>query len=329
MPIPEKVLLTDLSRGLPPTIDLFICCASYERRSTCAPMNIEPDRVGVALVCFNDDFAASVAENLAALQTHFGSRSQTVALRQSDPMRGLDHLQEALPGTLSAEAKTVVIDTTTFTHEGLLILLRLLASCLRPIDAVHIVYTPASDYALGANDADKWLSRGLKDIRSVLGFPGKMVPARNLHLIVLVGFEVERARLLIDACEPDFVSLGSGKDATDADRTHLPRNTESLQALSVLYPDFRKFKFSSIDPQETEQILGEQIGMFPGSNTIIAPMNTKLSTIGAALLALKRREVQLCYAPATTYNTPAYSSPCNFCFTTQLEIPLFNAQNTD
>lgn len=324
MSVPTKVLLTGLSGELPAKIDLFVCCASYEQRSTCAPLSVPPDRVGVPLVCFNDDFEDFVRENRAAITDHFGPKSRTVALRQSEPMLGLDRLQDALSGMFGGEAKTVVIDTTTFTHEGLLILLRLLASCLRASDAVHIVYTPASDYALGSEAAEKWLSRGLKEIRSVLGFPGKMVPARNLHLIVLVGFEVERARMLIDACEPDIVSLGSGRDATDAGKTHLPRNTESLRALSVLYPDFLKFEFSSVDPSETEDVLSRQVDLYPGRNTIIAPMNTKLSTIGAALLAMKRREIQLCYAPAITYNTPAYSSPCDFCYTAPLEIPLFD-----
>ncbi|WP_354201486.1 hypothetical protein [Bradyrhizobium sp. JR4.1] len=281
--------------------------------------------MAVPLICFNDDFEDSVRENRVAILKHFGGKSRLVALRQSDPMLGLDHLHEALAAIIDGEAKTVVIDSTTFTHEGLLILLRLLASCLREGDAIHIAYTPAADYALGSNAADKWLSRGLREIRSVLGFPGLMVPARDLHLIVLVGFEVERARMLIDSCEPDIVSLGSGRDATDSGKAHLPRNTESLRSLSVLYPNFLKFEFSSVDPIETEQALSRQVGLFPGKNTIIAPMNTKLSTIGAAVLAMKQREVQLCYAPAMTYNTPAYSSPCDFCYVTRLEIPLFDA----
>lgn len=324
MSVPAKIPLTELARELPPKIDLFVCCASYEKRSTCAPLSVPPDRVGVSVVCFNDDFENSVRENRAEIVNHFGRKCRTVALRQSDPMLGLDHLQEVLPGMIDGEAKTIVIDSTTFTHEGLLILLRLLASCLRASDAVHIVYTPASDYALGSEAADKWLSRGLREIRSVLGFPGQMIPARNLHLIVLVGFEVERARMLIDACEADFVSLGSGRDATDTGKTHLPRNSESLRALSVLYPNFLKFEFSSVDHLETELALSTQVGLFPGKNTIIAPMNTKLSTIGAAFLAMKKREIQLCYAPAMTYNTPAYSSPCDFCYMTPLEIPLFD-----
>jgi hypothetical protein len=329
MSAPAKVLLTDLHHTLPLKIDLFVCCASYERRSTCAPLSVPPDQVGVSFVCFNDDFEDSVGEHRDTIAGHFGPKSRIVALRQSEPMLGLDHLQEALSGMIVGQAKTVVVDSTTFTHEGLLILLRLLASSLRKGDAVHIVYTPAADYAVGSDAAEKWLSRGLREIRSVLGFPGQMVPARKLHLIVLVGFEVERARMLIDACEPDIVSLGSGRDATDTGKTHLPRNSESLRALSVLYPDFLKFEFSSVDPLETELVLSTQVGLFPGTNTIIAPMNTKLSTIGAAILAMKKREIQLCYAPAMTYNTPAYSSPCDFCFIAPLQIPLFDVGRAD
>ncbi len=277
-----------------------------------------------AIVCFNDDFAQSVGANYDALLSHFGLKSRRVALRQSEPMFGIDSLQEALPESRTSPARIIVVDSTTFTHEGLLILFRLLASRLRAKDTLHVVYTPASDYALDTAEQEKWLSRGLKEIRSVLGFPGRMIPTRRMHLIVLVGFEVDRARLLIDACEPDAISLGSGRDATDNKKAHLPRNTASLLQLAVLYPGFKKFEFSSVDPVDTERALAEQVSQCSDHNTVIAPMNTKLSTIGAALFALRNREVQLCYAPAMTYNTPAYSSACDFCLMMEVKVPLLD-----
>lgn len=40
MSIPTKLLLTGLSGELPSMIDLFVCCASYESRSTCAPLSV-------------------------------------------------------------------------------------------------------------------------------------------------------------------------------------------------------------------------------------------------------------------------------------------------
>jgi hypothetical protein len=324
MAAPRKIALSDLSNALPTVIHTFICCASYEQRSLSIPLSVRPDQVQEAIICFNDDFAESVGANHSTLMSHFGSRSRGVTLRQSEPMYGMDHLQEALPNDLDSPPRTVVVDSTTFTHEGLLTLFRLLASYLRLTDVLHIVYTPASDYAFNSADPEKWLSRGLKEIRSVLGFPGRLVPGRRLHLVVLVGFEVERARLLIDACEADVVSLGSGRDATDSKQAHLPRNTESLRQLSVLYPRFRKFEFSSVDPVDTDQVLAEQVSQFPDHNTIIAPMNTKLSTIGAALFALRNRQIQLCYAPAITYNIPAYSRPHDFCLAIELPVPLPN-----
>jgi len=193
---------------------------------------------------------------------------------------------------------------------------------LRPGHRLQFVYTPASEYALGLPSDQKWLSRGLKEIRSVLGFPGAMLPGRSLHLIVLVGFEVERARLLIDSLEPDAISLGVGYDSTDGKSKHLPKNIESLHQICIHYPTFHHFSFSSINPNDSETSLTSQVALLPAMNAVVAPMNTKMSTFGAALLALKDRRVQLCYAPALTYNTPAYSHPADFCYLTEVDLPL-------
>ncbi len=42
---------------------------------------------------------------------------------------------------------------------------------------------------------------------------------------------------------------------------------------------------------------------FKDYNIVIAPMNKKISTIGAALLPLENTDIQLCYVPARYYNT--------------------------
>jgi hypothetical protein len=45
------------------------------------------------------------------------------------------------------------------------------------------------------------------------------------------------------------------------------------------------------------------------SNIVIAPLHTKLSTIGVGLYALEHTEAQVCYAPVEEYNETAYSAP--------------------
>lgn len=46
-------------------------------------------------------------------------------------------------------------------------------------------------------------------------------------------------------------------------------------------------------------------------NLVVAPMNSKISTLGAALAARVNPDIQLCYAPAVTYNFENYSKPCD------------------
>ena len=58
---------------------------------------------------------------------------------------------------------------------------------------------------------EKWLSKGVKEIRSVLGFPGEILPSRKNHLIVLTGYEYERAKTIIDILQPYSLALGFGE----------------------------------------------------------------------------------------------------------------------
>jgi hypothetical protein len=45
------------------------------------------------------------------------------------------------------------------------------------------------------------------------------------------------------------------------------------------------------------------------SNVIIAPLNTKLSTVGAGLYALRHKAIQICFPPVGEYNETTYSTP--------------------
>ena len=45
------------------------------------------------------------------------------------------------------------------------------------------------------------------------------------------------------------------------------------------------------------------------TNIVIAPMNNKISTVGASLAAISNENIQLAYAKASLYNTDGYSSP--------------------
>jgi hypothetical protein len=86
-----------------------------------------------------------------------------------------------------------------------------------------------------------------------------------------------------------------------------------------LYGTVEEFNFSCIDPVQAKVDLKRQIYQYDGYNVIIAPMNTKISAMGAALLAYERPEIQLCYASANVYNVDGYSIPGDDCYLFSLD----------
>jgi len=80
------------------------------------------------------------------------------------------------------------------------------------------------------------------------------------------------------------------------------------------YTSVLRFTFSLCDSAKARDELRRQAAAVSGHNTLIAPMNTKISTVGAALLGMEDETVQLCYATANQYNEKAYSSPGKECY---------------
>jgi len=51
---------------------------------------------------------------------------------------------------------------------------------------------------------------------------------------------------------------------------------------------------------------------------LLAPMNNKMSTLGAALAAFQCEKIQVCYAPVLEYNFFHYASPGKTCYVVEL-----------
>jgi hypothetical protein len=251
----------------------------------------------------------------------FGNKSIAVQADADDPLITADNLQSALEGVSRAEPQKYLVDITTFTHESLLILLRLLGLRLKRSDNITFAYTGAADYDPGNKGTEKWLSKGMSYVRSVLGFPGAVDPSRKTHLIVLVGFEHERALGVIEQCEPSLISLGCSAPGTSTRPTHGTANEMFYKLLrdTVAYPGVKQFTFPCNDPWGVRDAVLRQSQLQPGYNIVVCPMNNKISTIGVGLCALQEDSVQLCYAKPSQYNYRNYSSPGESCYL--FEVP--------
>ena len=130
---------------------------------------------------------------------------------------------------------------------------------------ITFLYTPAKEYDPGVELEKKWLSGGIKGVRSVLGFPGELRPSRKSHLIILVGFEVERAGKLIESYEPSTLSLGIGDD-DPIHQGHLEVNTHKFERLKNNYPHAGVFSFSPKDAYKVRDAILREVESLQDQN---------------------------------------------------------------
>jgi len=314
----HRCKLSELQGKLSTPIDLFICQASYEARCLSIAKSIDVSSVKVALIGVNDDIIQHVGLNFESLYGMFNGRSQRVSTKMQNPLATADKWNEVFSKYwTSTNQLNVLVDITTLTHEALLILMELIRIWRRPTDSVTFCYASASEYDSGSKNSEKWLSKGVVDIRSVLGFPGQMKPTMKTHLIILVGYEQERASSLIQSYEPNLISLGHGKTGSHVEKRHeeaSARFQELVSEVGSKYGVVEAFEFSCTRPEEVRDVLLQQAHKYSEYNVVIAPMNTKLSTIGCALAAWNDSAIQLCYAQAFTYNYANYSVPGDTCY---------------
>ena len=317
----QKIILSDISKKLPSTFDLFICSSSFEERSLSVANHIDITSVKKALIVANINLQEYVGANTNNLANKFKGKAKIVETSTEDPIITADNISKNIADAI--DAKTILLDITAFTHESLLILLRLLQlHC--PSAKITGVYASASAYSADDDVKHKWLSRGIGEVRSVLGFPGNIVPSRNTHLIRIVGYEHERAAGIIDSIEPNSIALGygrSGSATTEKDKDANEHYMHLVEQMATSFSAVNCFELPCNDPYKVRDIIQDQVNKAGDLNILIAPMNNKLSTIGAAWVALNNESIQMCYANALRYNYSNYSRPGTDCYVFDLKLP--------
>lgn len=265
----------------------------------------------MALVCRYQDNMQQSEVNYNKLLDTLNGKATSVPLKRESPLSIYDTLYDVI---LERRPKSILLDISTFTRETILITLMLFKQdAFRGIN-VTLSYVPADIYSackeVSVNEI--WLSKGVSEIRTVLGYSGSYTSLKKTLLIVLVGFEKERAEILINSFEADKLYLGCVPPQESHSEELSAINKENFDRLVNIVGECNTFEFSCRYLQQTYEVLKEIIeDNKENYNIIISPMNNKLSTLAVANVAFEYPEVQVCYASTNQYNTEAYSLPAD------------------
>lgn len=308
-----SIKLENINSVLERSYTAMFASASYEERSVSIISHIFDhiiiDKKYVSLSTPHKQF---IQKNLSLFIDKFGFME--IEISNLDQLRTAGNIINAIAEVIEYKKNAnFLIDITTFTRQTLLILIRLLRNILNSENKIDFVYSPAKEYSVGLPEQDKWLTKGILEVNSVFGFSGIIRPSKPYHLVILMGYEVERASSLIDEYEPDKISIGFSAKDENINIEHYNLNLERVEALRKEFPGAESFEFACLDIEAGKLDILNHVDKYQGFNTVISPMNNKLSTISAGLVAFEREEVQLAIAIPALYNTENYSIPSD-CF---------------
>ena len=287
--------------------DLLVVSASFEPRTTFVAEHLSSDyKVRHAIIYVNMEFMDGkagrlVRPNLYRLVEMLAHHSDQVSVIEGSWLSAVEQIQSLRPALTNVGSNggttRITLDCTTFNREALLTTVLILRATYQNLD-LRVLY--ASPHSHG-----KWLSRGYRAVRNVMGLSGVHFPSRPTVVAILSGFEPQRTQKVIEEHEPAMVLLGIGDPPTS--KEFLERNL-SEQKLVLARQEVDEFRFPTSDIYECTKVLGDVLARHVNDNNIVlAPMSTKFSTISALLVAETLPEIQVTYCLPGEYNIEQYS----------------------
>lgn len=301
--------------------DFFIVCASYEPRTLGVATALSPEyRAKRAIIYFNHEFTSyeesktSLEKHILELQRLLDPHCDEVRLARGSWLSAKEQLvslrDQIVDKNSSTKKINVTLDATTFNREALLVTVLLLRANYS--SNLRIAYSSPKKHG-------DWLSEGFRSVRNVMGFAGIQKPGLQTLLVILSGFEPERTLRLIEEHEPSLVFLGFGDPPTRED--FLKRNLDEQETIITLaQQETKEFNFPANGIKDSFNCLDKLVETYVEShNIVVAPMSTKLSTLGVLLLAEKYPEIQITYGIPGKYNIDGYSKGVDEIFLSMLQ----------
>ena len=288
--------------------EVFIGCASFEDRCLGALSLLSSTyRFAHSYLCIYDDFSETRQSNVKtmteSLQQH-GPLS-TVDVSEENPSRSIGELLAQVRSLASKSDARVTLDISTFTKRHLLLLLHALDDA-GLWESLRLLYTEPKDYVV---DMYLPMSVGIKEVAPIPGFTNLKPPDKPVLLVIMLGYEGDRAMALFQAIEPNETVLLVPKPAY---RREWEGRTEDLnrQLVSLLGQDAIAYA-DARNPLQVKNALAKVLGTRYPTNDwtcLVSPLGTKPQTVG--LYSFWRENPDSCaivYAQPLRHNERYYS----------------------
>jgi hypothetical protein len=310
--------ITEINRLEPYTksgeAEIFIGCASYEERCTDALLGAADDYHPKGVVLFYGSEFVDKGKCRLYLEK-LRHKSETLTEEAASEI----HFETASPSPCVASFKAeinrimanfpgikITLDVTTFPRQVMFPLLRQIRQ-LVPDQNLRILYSQPLHYS--TEKSDGWLTRGVRSVVPILGFGGVQDPLLKKLLVMLPGHEGERAYITWRRHQPEkTVLLRQGTPYHEGLNDISERENELLRTISgdvCLYEPRLPAREVDGTYLELEKIYARYAHEY---YFVVAPLGTKLQTLGFYLFADSRPDVQVTYAVPIQYNYEEYSS---------------------
>ena len=299
-------------------IDLFISGISLEDRCSRGWDILKEKGIKVKnkiILYFNEVIEGAQQKGMQNAEKHFDDLFEMqpadckLHVNIYDEVSGLIEFEKCFRGiSQEFKDKNVVIDFSVMVKPYIFILLKYLFY-IKKIERMYLLYTEPASYhkskaKISLKDGD-YFTKGSTKTAEIPSYSGSENLTKKAALIVLLGFEGERAAEVVRAVEPDVTIPINGfpayrpefKDISIISNEELLRESEIFKNLDYAPAN---------DPFETRNVLEKIYSKYSNRyNISTAPLGTKPMALGSCLFALQHADCRIIYPYPMEYNLKA------------------------
>jgi hypothetical protein len=282
--------------------DLFICCASFEERCLSSAAKMGTDfltKFAVIFVVEEPIYKKQVEHNMFRLQTELRKKATegifVISCQRENPMEGISQMEDVLRQCkLKVDGGPfITVDISGFTKIYLLELLYYLAID-KDLGLPRLLHTTQRYLPTK-------LTQGIQQITTMPNFYGSPSLEKEMALVLLLGFEQERALAVWKQLNPArtiaLITNPPRHGNLDYLKYARQNNADLLSKPSVEVRDIPADNPYAVK-NVLEAIHEETKDAF---NMVIGPFGTKPQVVGVFLFCQEHRKAQVVYSFPATY----------------------------